>query len=486
MGLMLVSLFFGLLFALQELISGKAAPYAGFLYVLCTASIVLGFLLVPLGALIERYRRKSRRGTRPLSEFRFDLRNREHRLGAVAVVASAVLALTLVPVGAYQSFHATESLEFCGQLCHEVMNPEWVRYQDSPHARVGCVECHIGPGADWFVRSKLSGLRQVWAVTRNSFPRPIPTPIRDLRPARETCEQCHWRRQFIGYKELSRGYYLADEENTLHQLRMLIKIGGEQTTFMRGSGIHYHMLIASDVEYIATDERRQEIAWVRVTRGDGSVAEFERSSDPLSDEEKATLEVRTMDCMDCHNRPSHQFPVPTERVNEALAEGSISLELPSIKAQAVGALDAGYATTEEAMTGIANSLREFYRRNHPEVLAEKPFALTSSIKKVQEIYRETIFPEMRADWSAHPDNIGHRDSPGCFRCHNDEMESAEGNTIFTSCNKCHLIMAQGDSIGHVDVDLEEGLPFVHPEDFDTIEEYTECHDCHTGGAALYE
>jgi hypothetical protein len=246
------------------------------------------------------------------------------------------------------------------------------------------------------------------------------------------------------------------------------------------------MLIASEIEYIATDERRQEIAWVRVTRGDGSVTEFERSGDPLSDEEKATLEVRTMDCMDCHNRPSHQFPVPMERVNDALAEGSISLELPSIKAQAVNALDGGYATTEEAVTGIANSMREFYRRNYPEILAKKPFALKSSIQKTQSIYRETIFPEMKADWSAYPDNIGHRDSPGCFRCHNDEMESAEGDAIFTTCNKCHLILAQGESIEHVNVDLEEGLPFIHPEDFDTIEEYTECHDCHTGGADLYE
>jgi hypothetical protein len=472
MGLMLVSFLFGVLFAGQEVVSGEGLPYAGFLYLLCTGGIVVGFLLVPVGALIERYRRKG--GHRSHPEFRFDLRNREHRLGAVVVLASAALTLTLVPVGAYQSFHATESLEFCGQLCHEVMNPEWVRYQDSSHARVNCVECHIGPGANWFVRSKLSGLRQIWAVTTNSFPRPVPTPIHDLRPARETCEQCHWRRQFIGYKEISRAYFLSDEENTLHQLRMLVKIGGEKTTFMRGSGIHYHMLIASEIEYIATDERRQEIAWVRVTRADGSVTEFERSGDPLSDEEKATLEVRTMDCMDCHNRPSHQFPVPMERVNDALAEGSISLELPSIKAQAINALDGGYATTEEAVTGIANSMREFYRRNYPEVLAKK------------RIYRETIFPEMKADWSAYPDNIGHRDSPGCFRCHNDEMESAEGDAIFTTCNKCHLILAQGESIEHVNVDLEEGLPFIHPEDFDTIEEYTECHDCHTGGADLYE
>jgi nitrate/TMAO reductase-like tetraheme cytochrome c subunit len=484
--LMLASFFGGLLFAALELLSGGALAYAGLLYVLCTGLIVVGFLLIPAGALLERWRRKGGRRSRPLTEFRFDLRDREHRLGAVAVIAGAVLVLTLFPVGAYKSFHATESIEFCGQLCHEVMEPEWVRYHDSSHARVDCVECHIGAGANWFVRSKLSGLRQIWAVTVDSFPRPLPTPIRDLRPARETCEECHWRRQFIGYKEIDRAYYLSDEENTLHRLRMLIKIGGEKTTFMQGSGIHYHMLIASEIEYIASDDRRQEIAWVRVMRGDGSVTEFDHLDDPLSDEEKATLEVRTMDCMDCHNRPAHQFPAPTELVNDALAEGSISLELPSIKVQAVKALDDGYATPEEAMVGIANSMRDFYRRNYPEVFAKKPYALTSSIKKVQSIYRETIFPGMKADWSAYPDNIGHRDSPGCFRCHNDELESADGDTIFTTCNKCHLVLAQGESIEQVNVDLEQGLPFIHPEDFETIEEFTECTDCHTGGAEVYE
>jgi nitrate/TMAO reductase-like tetraheme cytochrome c subunit len=484
--LMLASLFGGVLFSALELLSGEAVPYAGLLYVLCTAVMVFGFLLIPVGALIERWRRKGGHRSRPMTEFRFDLRDREHRLGAVAVIAGAVIVLTLFPVGAYKSFHATESIEFCGELCHEVMKPEWVRYQGSSHARVDCVECHIGAGADWFVRSKLSGLRQIWAVTVDSFPRPLPTPIRDLRPARETCEECHWRRQFIGYKEVSHAYFLSDEENTLHQLRMLVKIGGEKTTFMEGSGIHYHMLIASEIEFVATDDRRQEIAWVRVTRGDGSVTEFDRTGDPLTDEEKATLETRTMDCMDCHNRPAHQFPAPMELVNNAMEEGSISLELPSIKVQAVDALDGGYATTEEAIIGIANSMRDFYRRNYPEIFAKKSHALTRSIKKVQSIYRETVFPEMKADWSAYPNNIGHRDSPGCFRCHNDGLESSQGDTIFTTCNKCHLILAQGESIEQVNVDLEKGLPFIHPEDFEAIDEFTECTDCHTGGAEVYE
>jgi hypothetical protein len=351
---------------------------------------------------------------------------------------------------------------------------------------VRCAECHIGSGANWFVKSKISGIRQIWAVAVGSYSRPIPTPIHDLRPARETCEQCHWRRKFTGYKELVRSYYLSDEDNTRHQLRMLVKIGGEKTAFMKGSGIHYHMMIANKVEYIPVDESRQEIAWVRVSRGDGSVTEYNNQSNLLSEEEQQNGHVRTMDCMDCHNRPAHQFPTAMHSVNEALEEGTISLALPTIKLQAVQAIDGDYSSTEEAKVRIANKLRNFYREEYPETFEKKNADLGRSIKKVQEIYARTVFPEMQAKWSAYPNNIGHRDSPGCFRCHNDEMESASGETIFTDCSRCHLILAQGESIDEVNVNLQTGLAFEHPEDAEDIEEYTECVECHTGGAETYE
>jgi len=471
----------------QEMLSGQSSPYAGLLYATATMFIVAGFVLVPIGMLWERRRRKLGHGrSLALSEFHFDLTNPEHRLGALTLLASGVLVVVLVTVGSYQSFHATESAEFCGQLCHSVMDPEWVRYNASPHARVKCAECHIGAGADWFVKSKLSGLRQIWAVAVNSYSRPIPTPIHDLRPARETCEECHWRRKFTGYKELVRSYYLSDEKNTLRKLRMLVKIGGEKTALMKGSGIHYHMLIANKVEYIAADDRRQEIAWVKVSRSDGSVTEYVNHDYELSEEDRMNAEVRTMDCMDCHNRPAHQFPTAMHSVNQALEEGTISLALPSIKVQAVTALDGDYASNEEAKTRIANRMRTFYREEYPEIFEKRNADLQRSIQKVQAIYDATVFPEMKAKWSAYPNNIGHRDSPGCFRCHNDSMESATGEVIFTDCNRCHLILAQGDSIDEVNVNFDTGLPFVHPEDGEEIEEYTECVDCHTGGAATYE
>jgi hypothetical protein len=173
-------------------------------------------------------------------------------------------------------------------------------------------------------------------------------------------------------------------------------------------------------------------------------------------------------------------------VNEALAEGSISRALPTIKLQAVQAIDTDYDSDEAASIGIANTLRAFYQNEYPKLFEEKNADVVRSIKQVQAIYANTVFPVMKAKWSAYPDNIGHRDSPGCFRCHNDVMESPTGEVIFTDCNRCHLILAQGETIDQVNVNIDEGLLFEHPEDGEEINEYTECTECHTGGAEVYE
>jgi hypothetical protein len=209
------------------------------------------------------------------------------------------------------------------------------------------------------------------------------------------------------------------------------------------------------------------------------------SQNPLDARERAELEVRTMDCLDCHNRPAHRFTAPTETVNAALAAGRIPSDLPYIKLEAVKAMDRDYANTGEAVAGIAEAISAAYREDHPEFVDQEG-RLPKAIAAVQDLYRETIFPEMKARWSAHPDNIGHLDWPGCFRCHNDEMTSAAGETIFTTCNRCHLILSQGPDGEKLSVDLREGKTFVHAEDDEEIEEYSACSDCHTGGAEVYE
>jgi hypothetical protein len=269
---------------------------------------------------------------------------------------------------------------------------------------------------------------------------------------------------------------------------MLYKIGGERTGFMKGSGIHYHMLFAQKVEYITRDHKRQEIPWVRVSHKDKSVTEYNDTEKPLTDEEKKTLEVHTVDCMDCHNRPAHTFETPMHNVNRAIENGYIPQDMPYIKKEAVRALDPkeDYPTKEVAMTEIASRLRSFYIKNYPEIMEKDPEKFEKAVKGVQDIYKNSIFPEMKAKWSAYPNNIGHREWPGCFRCHKDTLKSADGNAIFTKCNKCHLILAQGKEVDNVNVNFAEGLEFIHPDDGEKIKDYKDCSSCHSGGFSTYE
>jgi nitrate/TMAO reductase-like tetraheme cytochrome c subunit len=488
-GLGLISVGFGagLLTLLLDITSPQAKAYTGVLFVLYLLLIVVGVVLIPIGMVRERARRRPGGSPSITADLVIDLSRRSHRTAILAFMGIGAVAALAITVGSYQAYQATESNLFCGQVCHNVMEPEATAYEYSSHARVKCVECHIGSGAGWYVRSKLSGMRQVFAVMLNTYPRPIPTPIHDLRPARETCEECHWPQKFIGFKEIVRNYYLSDEDSTPHRIRMLMKIGGEEHSLMRGAGIHYHMLLASKVQYIARDYGRQNIAWVRIQHQDGSVTEYNDEDKPLADEERAKLEVRGMDCMDCHNRPSHKFPTPMHIVNQAIDVGAIPRTLPHVKLQAVFALDQEYDTTEGAMAGIEASLTDYYKEEYPDVLSRRAGDLALTISELQRIYRRSVFPEMKSNWAAYPDNIGHRDWQGCFRCHNDRLVSDEGKTIFTTCNKCHLIIAQGADINEVRVDLSKGLTFEHPgEDGETIEEYTNCSECHSGGKLVYE
>jgi hypothetical protein len=254
--LVALAVFGGFFLFVFEIVAAKASPYVGLNYLPFSVLLVAGFIAIPIGMLRERRRLRLHAGVERAAELRVDLNNPVHLYALMSLLTGFFVVVLLVGIGSYRSYHASESASFCGEVCHSVMAPEWTTYHRSAHARVACADCHIGAGAGWYVKSKLSGLRQVWATAAGTYPRPIPTPIHDLRPARETCEECHWRRKFIGYKESVRSYFLSDEDSERYNLRMLVKIGGEKTSLLKGSGIHYHMLIANSVQYIALDERR--------------------------------------------------------------------------------------------------------------------------------------------------------------------------------------------------------------------------------------
>jgi hypothetical protein len=346
---------------------------------------------------------------------------------------------------------------------------------------VRCVDCHVGPGADWYVKSKLSGLYQVYAVAFDKYPRPIVGPIKSLRPAQETCERCHWPLMFFGGKETRTTHYLSDEHNTPWEVHLLVRIGGGPARSGRGGGgIHWHMNIGNRIEYIATDPERQHIPWVRVTDGQHQTTEYASTDSPLSKEQIAAGEVRTMDCMDCHNRPSHIYRSPTYSLDHAMQAGQIDPSLPFVKKTGVQLLAAPYASVDEALAAIDRGVQEFYRTTYPDLAKQRKDDIVRAVGVLQEIYRYNYFPAMKARWDAYPENIGHKIFRGCFRCHDGLHQSPDGKVITASCTACHVITAAGAPNDLQFSTQPDGLPFQHPGDIGDAWQAMPCSDCHTG------
>jgi hypothetical protein len=453
---------------------GFHTPYLGiFTYLVTPAFLLTGLMLMVAGMLLERRRRRLLAPGEMLRHPRIDLNKPRHRKALLIVSVVTFVFLVTTALTTYQAYHFTESVSFCGQTCHRVMQPEYTAYQSSAHARVTCVQCHIGPGAGWFVRSKLSGLYQVYATVANVYPQPIPTPIENLRPAQETCEQCHWPRKFFGNAERVNYHFLSDSANSPWTIRLLMKIGGGDPEHGPAGGIHWHMNISNQVEYVHTDTARQVIPWVRVTAPNGSVTVYQSESEPLTEAQVESAVPRLMDCMDCHNRPAHTFQAPARAVNLSLGTGRLSSALPSIKQTAVGLLTAEYEHTPQAMAAIDSGLTAQYRGH------VAPAQVEQAVAEVQRIYRTNFFPEMKVSWEKYPNNLGHTIFPGCYRCHDGQHRSADGRVISHSCTTCHTIISQGEgpTAGTI---APEGLEFRHPVDIGDMWREVNCAVCHTG------
>ncbi len=458
----------------------NAPAYIGIItYVVLPVPLIIGLLLIPIGYLREK--RRIRKGM-PASRmvFTLDLNMSRQRTAATFFATGTIILALFSAYGSYRTFEWTESVEFCGETCHEVMQPEFTAYQNSPHARVKCVDCHVGSGAGWYVRSKLSGAYQVYAVLANNYPRPIPTPIQNLRPAQETCEQCHWPSHFSGEKKVVNTYFKSDEENTRWTIALLMKIGGGSTESGPANGIHWHMNIASEVTYVSTDTLNQVIPWVRMrNKRTGAVVEYRSTEADITDEQLNALPHKRMDCIDCHNRPSHIYRPPVRIVDRSLSEGRISTALPAVKAAAINALVQPYNTTAAAMDSIPLVLREYYQEQYPEVAQMKKALIDSAADELRLQYSRNFFPRMNVSWRAYPDNIGHMTSMGCFRCHDGLHTSEDGKTISKNCNSCHAILYQGNDPHPITMTVA-GLPFQHPEDIGEMWKDMNCMECHTG------
>ena len=453
------------LFAI-DLFAANSSPYLGILaYIVAPFFFILGSLLALFGAWRAR-RRGRRHGHGPLAIHIDFSRRRDRRLLAL-FSGGAVAFLFLTALGSYETYHYTESVEFCGQRCHVPMEPEFVTSKHSLHANVQCVECHVGPGAAAYFKTKLNGVKQLYHSVRGDFDRPIFVNEANPRPPQAICEQCHWPQRYVGNIVRSYQHYLSDEQNTPFTVRLLLNVGGGDLSNGPEGGIHWHMNIANKIEYIATSDDLQTIPWVRMTNPQGVVSEYR--AEGFTDD-PAKHRVRRMDCLDCHTRPAHRLQTPNDAVDYALSSGRLDPKTPWMKAKVVGALVKSYATKAQADEGITASLREAY----PDAAVSEP-----AIRVAKEIYHTNFFPEMKTDWRTHPDSIGHKNWNGCFRCHDGKHMAADGKSSIkaSDCRSCHLILAQGNGEQLQQINLQ-GHNFFHIDS-----EYSDfsCVDCHTGG-----
>jgi hypothetical protein len=404
---------------------GFGGPYLGIVtFLVLPVIFVFGLLAIPIGLVVYRSR---------LAERIEVLKDKPLRLVRTVLLLTAVNILIVATAG-YQGVHYMDSPEFCGLVCHQVMAPQYNAYLESPHARVQCVQCHIGPGASWFVKAKLDGMRQIIAVALDTYERPIPTPVHSLRPARETCEQCHWPDQFTGDRVVVRRHFREDRDNSPYTNVLMLKTGGTRPDG-EPTGIHWHMHSGIEVRYKATDERRENIPWVKlVDHNTGREEVF--MTEGIEEAELADIPERVMDCVDCHNQPSHKFEIKEFAVDEAMTEGRISPRLPFIKREAVKLLD-GQWSREEAPAKIRESLTGFYAEQ--EKLPDDLKALVGpAADELTKIWLRNIYPDMKIGWQTYNRFLRHE---GCKRCHEAKHFSPAGNMIPVDCSVCHVLLS---------------------------------------------
>lgn len=424
-------------------------PYMGILqFLLLPGVFFLGLFLIPVG--IWRRRKKGEpTGLPPLTWQSPDLRK---LIGFVA--AATVINLIIGSQLTYRGVEYMESVQFCGQACHSVMKPEFTAYQSSPHSRVACVQCHIGPGAGWFVKSKLSGTWQVISVNLNLYPRPIPTPLENLRPARETCEQCHWPDKYGGNR--LRVINSFDDDGNETKTVLLMHIGGGDGPLRGIHGAHVGQGIK--IRYKYAERTRQTIPWVEYSRN-GEAREFTHKD--AKPDDLAKMEVREMDCLDCHTRPSHSYDMPNRAIDRAMTSGLIPSTLPKAKKYAMDVLQKEYATTAEAEAQIPTQFAALYQKEQPGVFASRRGDIDNASKAVLAAFGRNVFPEMKIKWGTYPNNIGHTDFTGCFRCHDEEHKTKDGAAITQDCNACHSLLAMDEKDPKVLEDL--GLVTAAPQ-----------------------
>lgn len=470
-----------LTFELFALVSGDINPYSAIgVYLIVPFIFLVGVLLIPLGIFHKSWRLHRKDPSRRLAFRlpRIDFADPAQRRAAKGAILAAFVLFPVVALCAYQGYRYTDSRGFCTKICHTVMRPQSVTHNHSAHAQIACARCHMGEKSTWFAKSKLSGIPQVLAVLRESYPRPIPPAITDLRPTRDTCVECHWPEKTVGARMRKIVRFASDESNTRKDIDLLLKIGGYETT-KENEGIHAHMALANRVEYVATDAGLQQIPWVRYVNENGKQIVFRSDGKPGS-APPPEGHLRQFDCMDCHNRPAHKIRSPEDAVDLHLSTGQIDPNLPFIKREAVAALTQAYPNEETAEDEIEQAITAFYRTDFADRWTQLEGAVGRAVAMIQSIRRSYFFPHMKVNWKSYPDNIGHMISPGCFRCHDGKHVSSDGEQIRFSCDLCHDIVVPSDAVGGAVAYAES---FGHSFELDGAHKALRCDECHDGGVS---
>ena len=422
--------------------------YVGLLtYLTLPAFFILGLLLIPVGWWLH-LRQTGKTSIEVLRE-RFepgDVRGRffGSRLFGITLLLT-LLNLAFLGGASSRMVQFMDQPSFCGTACH-VMAPEWAAYRASPHARVDCVACHVGEGVGALVESKLSGLRQTFHLAMNSYARPIPTPVAQLRPARETCQQCHWADQPHGVVLQTRIAYATDRDSTPRYTTLGLKVGPGDG----GPGwIHWHASDVARIRYASVGEARREVLWVESAQPDGSIRRFENrrvltSPEPdASDTSAGPADVRQMDCVDCHNRVAHVFRSPDDELDRLLANGQLSRALPFAKREGLRSVSRRFESAGQAMQEIAAGFRNHYQRNAPDVALEQSDAIDRAVDALREVWSRNVHPGMQVAWDTYPNHMGHPGPDrGCFRCHDRDLVDERGVAIGYDCTLCHSILAE--------------------------------------------
>lgn len=476
----LVSFFmFVFLFAISFFFDEGSSYLGLFIYIIIPIFLFIGLILIPIGMVVKIRRDKKKEKAGVLKMPYIDLNNTRHRNAFIIFIISTTIFLFLTAIGSYEAFHYSESVEFCGTLCHKVMEPEYVAYQNSAHERVACVECHVGSGADWYMRSKLSGLYQIYSVAFGKYPTPIPTPLENLRPARETCERCHWPEKFYARQLRVEKYFLADENNTEWDIILEVKTSSAYSAHGIQEGIHWHIHPDVKIDYIRDTSDSEKIAWVQYTDlKTNEITVYQSEEEPLDPSLITTIAKKTMDCIDCHSRPSHAYKSPSHFINNAFTAGKLPKDLPELKSIAMELLNTSYPTKDTAMLFIEKGIKEFYKSGYPDIFNKKKRLIEEVISTILTEFNKNIFPEMKVTWKAYPDHSSHIESNGCFRCHDGLHTSKNGKTISKDCNLCHTILGQGYPDSLQRVMINESLEFKHPVDIGEAWKENLCTECH--------